>query len=435
MSLLDRDEGSFQDASAYFSEEEWKLLHEWQKELYRNVMKEIHQALLSLGPLIVTTVFSLRVKEKQELYLPDNHVSQRRHDEKPVPIYIDRLGEEVKKRSSDLNPGHGIISFCVKDEEESYCVDRQNIKRLGHLSSPAEINHPPIEVETKVFPVKASESRVEPRHQVHQGDGKMKRRQDEGGSENCCGKGTLMNTSSLKAKVKMSQIDDKRATFGSHVPSGVNQETEVERATQYTSGFSDQTNLSFHQGTPRVQLLETPNDWQSDLHHVNLLTCQPNMQKNWSLYSCTECSKTFSRKQYLVDHKKTHVGARPYQCTQCEKSFSKKDNLFVHKRAHTGERPYHCVICDKSFSQKGVLNRHQRIHIGERPYQCIICEKRFSQKGVLNRHQRTHMGERPYQCTDCEKSFSQKGSLISHQKTHSNYKKELIIFSKVNIQP
>ena len=40
---------SIQDAFAWFSKEEWKLLQEWQKELYRNVMKEIHQALISLG--------------------------------------------------------------------------------------------------------------------------------------------------------------------------------------------------------------------------------------------------------------------------------------------------------------------------------------------------------------------------------------------------
>ncbi|XP_078511832.1 uncharacterized protein LOC144770909 isoform X1 [Lissotriton helveticus] len=58
---------TFIDVVSCFSEEEWKLLHHWQKELYRNVMKDIHQALLSLGPMIANSVFSLKHKEYEEL--------------------------------------------------------------------------------------------------------------------------------------------------------------------------------------------------------------------------------------------------------------------------------------------------------------------------------------------------------------------------------
>ncbi|KAJ1183275.1 hypothetical protein NDU88_000100 [Pleurodeles waltl] len=58
---------TFYDVAACFSEEEWKLLHQWQKELYRNVMQDIHQAFSSLGPLIATSIFSLRPKEKDDL--------------------------------------------------------------------------------------------------------------------------------------------------------------------------------------------------------------------------------------------------------------------------------------------------------------------------------------------------------------------------------
>ncbi|XP_078520435.1 uncharacterized protein LOC144785353 isoform X2 [Lissotriton helveticus] len=57
---------TFHDVADSFSEEEWNLLHEWQKDLYNTVMKEIHQAMLALGPLIANSVFSLRSKEKEE---------------------------------------------------------------------------------------------------------------------------------------------------------------------------------------------------------------------------------------------------------------------------------------------------------------------------------------------------------------------------------
>ncbi|KAJ1108758.1 hypothetical protein NDU88_006128 [Pleurodeles waltl] len=62
---------TFCDVAACFSEEEWKLLHHWQKELYKNVMKQIHQAFSSLGPLIATSVFSLSPKEKGDVCTKD----------------------------------------------------------------------------------------------------------------------------------------------------------------------------------------------------------------------------------------------------------------------------------------------------------------------------------------------------------------------------
>ncbi|XP_078535253.1 uncharacterized protein LOC144822052 isoform X2 [Lissotriton helveticus] len=58
---------TFCDVAACFSEEEWKLLHIWQKELYKTVMKEIQQAFSSLGPLIATSIFSLRPKQKKNV--------------------------------------------------------------------------------------------------------------------------------------------------------------------------------------------------------------------------------------------------------------------------------------------------------------------------------------------------------------------------------
>ncbi|XP_069470155.1 zinc finger protein 282-like [Ambystoma mexicanum] len=75
----DEAQATFPEVAACFSEEEWEILKEWQKDLYRNVMKEVHQALLSLGPLIVSTVFSLRTKGKQDLSPTDTEEAVRSH--------------------------------------------------------------------------------------------------------------------------------------------------------------------------------------------------------------------------------------------------------------------------------------------------------------------------------------------------------------------
>ncbi|XP_069463557.1 uncharacterized protein [Ambystoma mexicanum] len=81
---------TFCDVAARFSEEEWRLLQHWQKEMYKNVMREIHQAFSSLGPLIATSIFSLRPKEKEALW----------------PLDIQEL--EIKR---DINPCSKNVTF------------------------------------------------------------------------------------------------------------------------------------------------------------------------------------------------------------------------------------------------------------------------------------------------------------------------------------
>ncbi|KAJ1167493.1 hypothetical protein NDU88_007884 [Pleurodeles waltl] len=158
----------FLDASGCFSDEEWNLLQEWQKELCGNLMKEIHRALISLGPLIASTVFSLRTKGTQLLHPLDNNESERRDcvtcspsdsstrhcellilkreenvqlnspqetderkdclsREEAASPFIERLAEEIEESSGNPDLGVPLItavfSLSTKPEEES-CVQQ-----------------------------------------------------------------------------------------------------------------------------------------------------------------------------------------------------------------------------------------------------------------------------------------------------------------------
>ncbi|XP_069511441.1 zinc finger protein 569-like isoform X2 [Ambystoma mexicanum] len=414
MSEQDSKRVAFTDASACFSDEEWALLHEWQKDLYRNVMKEIHQALMSLGPLIATTVSSLREKEKEEMCLVEKQYLKRRHrlnrspcdtmgnldvtfrinkkeppyqksaqpaegrlrtphpstgfpqmyphislkEEEPVSIFIDHLGAEIEESCIDPNSGYELVSLQIKDEDGTYCTENKDRDGVAVAGT----SHP-MGDETMI--------------------GKHKGRR----SVKPTGKATQCRTPLGSAKVKTAQIYEK-VTQSSSQLSEMAQEIGEEMAL-WESSFSNSNHYSFHHEPPEEQRSQMYDDG-ANLCNQNLFASLPNLQPSVFLYSCTECGKDFGKKEDLIRHKRIHMGVRPYQCTECDKSFRRKDTLFVHKRTHTGERPYHCAMCEKSFNQVGALNRHKRTHLGYRPYQCHQCEKSFSQNGTLIAHQKTH---------------------------------------------
>ncbi|XP_046408552.1 zinc finger protein 157-like [Ischnura elegans] len=145
-------------------------------------------------------------------------------------------------------------------------------------------------------------------------------------------------------------------------------------------------------------------------------------RKKERLYSCSECTESFTQKSDLTAHKLTHTGGKTYSCSTCRKSFTHRGHLNIHSRIHTGEKPFICKVCSKSFSRKDVLYAHVRIHTGERPFSCNECEKSFLKKSDLNTHVRRHAGEKPFSCNGCEKSFSNKSDLVRHAHTHTGVK-------------
>lgn len=81
-----------------------------------------------------------------------------------------------------------------------------------------------------------------------------------------------------------------------------------------------------------------------------------------NLTVCDVCKKVFKRKEFLMQHLKSHIGLRPFKCDEptCNKSFSRKEHLLRHVVSHTGKKMFNCDVCMKLFSRKDNLNKHRR---------------------------------------------------------------------------
>uniref|UniRef100_A0A452I9X8 Zinc finger protein 777 n=1 Tax=Gopherus agassizii TaxID=38772 RepID=A0A452I9X8_9SAUR len=168
----------------------------------------------------------------------------------------------------------------------------------------------------------------------------------------------------------------------------------------------------------------TPPEHRENFKQNHSLKSCPQIQRGERLYNCPECERSFSHKSSLSKHQLSHTGDRPYTCAECKKSFQLKINLMIHQRSHAGKSRglYICNECGRGFNHHSNFIRHQMIHTGERPYGCTECGKTFMRKEHLLTHRRLHTGERPYQCTECRKSFTRKQHLVGHQRIHTGEK-------------
>ncbi|XP_027962006.1 zinc finger protein 282 [Eumetopias jubatus] len=357
---------TFVDIAVYFSEDEWKNLDEWQKELYNNLVKENYKTLMSLDTegAVPKPDAPSQVEPREEPCMWE----QRDPEEREILMDPD-TGAEPLVSAQDS-------SSQVK-REEALCVRGQ--RGLEERAIPTEsITDSPASAQDLLSRIKQEE------HPCVWDQQDLAERDIP----------TDPNSESLiSAHDILSWIKQEEQPY----PWGSRDSMEGELGLD--SGPRGGGCGSCCPGGLRRSLL---------LHGAR---SKP--------YSCPECGKSFGVRKSLIIHHRSHTKERPYECAECEKSFNCHSGLIRHQMTHRGERPYKCSECEKTYSRKEHLQNHQRLHTGERPFQCALCGKSFIRKQNLLKHQRIHTGERPYTCGECGKSFRYKESLKDHLRVHS----------------
>ena len=103
-------------------------------------------------------------------------------------------------------------------------------------------------------------------------------------------------------------------------------------------------------------------------------------------------SKYISNRQSFIKLTEDEVLERKVYCHICRNQFTCINNLNKHlKISHNIIDLYKCTDCDKSFSKRKYMVNHKRRVHSQTIYTCSVCDKSFKRNYSLKKHLSTHL--------------------------------------------
>nr|XP_033777393.1 zinc finger protein 85-like [Geotrypetes seraphini] len=431
--MSDQASVTFSDVAAYFWKAEWDILGEWQKELYKKVIKEIHNFLMLQGYSIVNPDVIFKIKKEED---------------KCFTQHCELEGDEnLKDSTMGLPIATSMFTLNIKQEDDDSFMDPSE-------SEMTEDTHPPVTGCPNVKPdilirFKERRFKTEPQEPEEREDLSISdecEELQEAGSPDYDPHGTVEILKVEDFQVREHQLDDEEED------TDINDDDEFWNSSKRQKVIRQQrkggksinpskdcvdlsadcegsiSRVTLHRVKNKAQKEERPSTYSAEARNPNRrqnLVQTEKLTEEEKSFQCPECEKRFSRKAGLREHKKLHRQNKPFKCGDCEKCFTYRSQLTIHQKFHEGQKPFKCSECEKCFWRKGHLQQHEIIHTREKPFRCSQCTKCFRRKGHLRDHEMTHIlppREKPFKCPVCFKCFRHMDNMRSHEKVHMGEK-------------
>ncbi|XP_030041999.1 zinc finger protein 510 [Microcaecilia unicolor] len=422
MSALVFDQASvtFNDVAAYFWEAEWDILGERQKELYKKVIKEIHNFLMSRGYSIVKPEVIFRIKKDE-----DKHFTQHGEWEEEENLKDSTTGRPIRTSMFSLN---------IKQEEDAPSIDHCESEITEEIHSPVT-GCPNVKPDILIR-FKERGFKTEPQESEERGnlpvEDECEDLQEAGSPVEILKIEDFQGRDQLEDEEEDTDNDDEfwnsserqkmydgpqkeRRTPRDSLDSLANCEGSIRRVTVHR----------VKEKAPKKERLGRFIEQETNPNRSRNLVQTERLTEEEKSFQCPECEKRFTRKAGLREHKKLHRQNKPFKCADCEKCFTYRSQLTIHQKFHEGQKPFKCSECEKCFWRKGHLQQHEIIHTREKPFKCSECSKCFRRKGHLRDHEMTHIlppREKPFKCPVCFKCFRHMDNMRSHEKVHMGEK-------------
>ncbi|XP_029440167.1 gastrula zinc finger protein XlCGF26.1-like [Rhinatrema bivittatum] len=453
MSALACDQASvtFRDVAAYFWEVEWDILGEWQKELYKKVIKEIHCILMHRGYSILNPDVIFKIKKEEEKYFPQRCEWEGKETMKDppisLPIVTSVLSLNIKQeedppeseRTEEIPPpvtGSPYVNpdILIRFKQEGIKTEPEESEEGGNLmiASAREELHgagsqgynpdPMVEI------LKIEEFHVS--DQLEGGEEDTDPKSDDG-FRNSSEK-QRMGNGQQREEWKQSHPSRNSPDPSADCEGGSSRVTSPQKGErpntrpEYEGNSSQCPKLVQTQRLDEGQRSFTSADtWEnfttnSYFEYQEKIECRNMFSKRSSheyhsrekRMIVTETQKETPKKTKLAAHRKFHVQKTPLKCTQCEKCFVYRAKLERHVKIHSGGRTLQGPAGEEKFNKKSNLTKYKTFHKRDKLFRCTECENFFACRSQLTSHQNFHKKQKPFNSSECDKSFRQTSDLI-----------------------